>query len=55
MRVPTIEKTAKPAMKLIQALMQQIRKLSPMIALSLLLKLAYEVMVPMQIPREKKI
>lgn len=54
-RYPTTEKQAKPAMKLIKAFVRAIFIPSPIIGLLVGLKLEYDVIVPMQIPREKKI
>ena len=50
-----MEKHANPAMKLIKAFVNAILNPSPMIGLFTGLKLEYDVIVPMQIPREKKI
>ena len=50
-----MEKHAKPAKKLIKALVNAILNPSPMIGLFTGLKLEYDVIVPMQMPSEKKI
>ena len=50
-----MEKHAKPAKKLIKAFVNAILNPSPIIGLFLGLKLEYDVIVPMQIPSEKKI